>query len=225
MDSSFDQYLVATRFYDYDKPAVKAWADQVLEGVPGDPVEVAKALYLAARDDVSYNPYVFSDDPKTLSASHVLETRQSYCIPKAVLLGAAARYKGIPARLGLADVKNHLSSPRLIEWLRSDIFRMHGYIELYLNGQWVKATPAFNARLCRLMKVEPLAFDGVNDSIFQEYTDDGAQHMEYVNEHGEFADVPMDFILEGIQSAYPHLFDSDNQPRSVSGNMESELLK
>lgn len=223
MDVSLDQYLVATQFYDFDKASVQQWADRALQGVSNEPVEMAKALYLAARDDVSYNPYVFSDDPKTLSASHVLETRASYCIPKAVLLGAAARYKGIPSRLGLADVKNHLSSPRLIEWLRSDIFRMHGYMELYLNEQWVKATPAFNKRLCRLMKVEPLEFDGVNDSIFQAFTDDGSQHMEYVNEHGEFEDVPFDFIMTGIRSAYPHLFHEGSAAKPVSGNLESEL--
>ena len=223
MGGSLGQYLVATKFYDYDNPVVQQWADDVLTDVSDDPVEIAKALYLAARDEVSYNPYVFSDNPKTLSASHVLKTRESYCIPKAVLLGAAARYKGIPARLGLADVKNHLSSPRLIEWLRSDIFRMHGYIELYLNGRWVKATPAFNKRLCMLMKVEPLAFDGINDSIFQAFTDDGTQHMEYVNEHGEFEDVPFDFILDGIRSAYPHLFTDNAVAKSISGDLESEL--
>ncbi len=223
MSFSLDKYLVATAFYDYDKPEVQQWADSLLDGVGNDPVEIAKILYLAARDEVSYNPYVFSSAPSTFTASHVLKTKTSYCIPKAVLLGAVARYKGIPARLGLADVKNHLSSPRLIEWLRSDIFRMHGYIELYLNDRWVKATPAFNKRLCRLMKVEPLAFDGVNDSIFQAFTDDGAQHMEYVNEHGEFVDVPVDFILSGIRSAYPHLFDSNQKTASVLGDLESEL--
>ncbi|UZE96062.1 transglutaminase-like domain-containing protein [Alkalimarinus alittae] len=223
MADSLDQYLVTTPFYDFDKPSVQQWADQALAGVSNAPVDVAKALYLAARDDVSYNPYVFSTDPQSFSASHVLATRESYCIPKAVLLGAAARYKGIPARLGLADVKNHLSSPRLIEFLRSDIFRMHGYIELYLNGQWVKATPAFNKRLCLIMKVEPLAFDGINDSIFQAFTDDGAQHMEYVNEHGEFADVPYDFIMDGIRSAYPHLFDKKAGVMPISGDLASEV--
>lgn len=151
-----ENYLKPTEFFDYDKPEVKAWIDQQLEDVPNEPVEQVKALYLAVRDSVQYNPYVFQTNPRTLSASYALESRESYCIPKAVLLGAAARYIGIPSRLGLADVRNHLSSPKLIEWLRSDIFRMHGFIELYLNGQWVKATPAFNKQLCALMKVEPL---------------------------------------------------------------------
>lgn len=223
MNEALKEYLVVSPFFDYDKTSVQQWTDRVLEGVSNNPVEIVKALYLASRDEISYNPYVFSIDSKTFSASHILETKESYCIPKAVLLGAAARYKGIPSRLGLADVKNHLSSPRLIEWLRSDIFRMHGYIELYLNGQWVKATPTFNKRLCRLMKVEPLAFDGVNDAVFQAYTSDGAQHMEYINEHGEFADVPVDFIIKGINSAYPHLFEENASLSPVSGNLEAEL--
>ncbi|MBZ0335282.1 hypothetical protein MARI_28540 [Marinobacter sp. JH2] len=203
-------YLKPTPFFDYESPAVQAWLQQQLEGVPKDPTEQIKALYLAVRDGINYNPYVFSPDPETFSASYALSAGESYCIPKAVLLGAAARAIGIPSRLGLADVRNHLSSPKLIEWLQSDVFRMHGFIELYLNGQWVKATPAFNKKLCALMNVDVLEFDGVNDSIFQEYTESGAAHMEYINNHGVFDDVPHRFILEGIRAAYGHLFEEED---------------
>ncbi|MEP3562096.1 MAG: transglutaminase family protein [Marinobacter sp.] len=202
-------YLKPTPFFDYQSPAVQAWMQQQLEGVSDDPVEQIKALYLAVRDGISYNPYVFSPDPETFSASYALTVGESYCIPKAVLLGAAARAIGIPSRLGLADVRNHLSSPKLIEWLQSDVFRMHGFIELYLNGRWVKATPAFNKKLCALMNVDVLEFDGVNDSIFQEYTESGAAHMEYINNHGVFDDVPHRFILDGIMAAYGHLFEEE----------------
>ncbi|MBW7471644.1 transglutaminase-like domain-containing protein [Marinobacter sp. F4218] len=205
-----DAYLQPSAFFDYDQPELKAWIAAQLEGVPEHPVEQIKALYLAVRDGVSYNPYVFRTDPETFSASHALTSGESYCIPKAVLLGAAARAIGIPSRLGLADVRNHLSSPKLIEWLQSDIFRMHGFIELHLNGRWVKATPAFNRQLCELMNVEPLEFDGLHDSVFQEFTDSGEAHMEYVNDHGVFDDVPHNFIVSGIQDAYPHLFGQDS---------------
>lgn len=204
-----EQYLQATPFFDYDHPLVSDWTQRQLEGAPKDPVTRARILYLSVRDQVTYNPYVFSEDPATFSASHALQCEQTYCIPKAVLLGAAARSVGIPSRIGLADVKNHLSSERLIQWLRSDIFRMHGFIELYLEGQWVKATPAFNASLCEAMGVEPLAFDGRHDSVFQEYTSDGHAHMEYINDHGVFADLPHQFIVEGVRSAYGHLFGND----------------
>lgn len=217
-----NDYLSATPFFDFDQPVVRQWADDALTGVSDDPISIAKALYLSARDSIHYNPYTFSSNPKTLSASYILGTGESYCIPKAILLGAAARYKGIPSRLGLADVKNHLSSPKLIEWLRSDIFRMHGYIELFLNQRWVKATPAFNTKLCRLMGVEPLEFDGVQDSIFQEYTGGGQQHMEYINEYGTFAEVPFDFIDKNIRQAYPHLFAHNTE--NLSGrSLENEL--
>lgn len=217
--------LQPTKFFDYDKPELKAWIDKQLEGVARDPVEQIKALYLAVRDDIAYNPYVFSTNPETFSASYALGSGETYCIPKAVLLGAAARYLGIPSRLGLADVRNHLSSPKLIEWLQSDIFRMHGFIELYLNGRWVKATPAFNKQLCELMKVEPLAFDGINDSIFQEYTDSGDAHMEYVNDHGVFDDVPHAFIISGIRNAYPHLFteSGEESAATLTGSLEEDL--
>ncbi|WP_372982983.1 transglutaminase family protein [Marinobacter sediminum] len=218
-----DQYLQPTEFFDYENPKLKSWIAEQLQGVSDDPVEQVKALYLAVRDQVSYNPYVFRTDPNTFSASHALSSGESYCIPKAVLLGAAARSLGIPSRLGLADVRNHLSSPKLIEWLQSDIFRMHGFIELYLNGRWVKATPAFNRQLCELMRVAPLEFDGIHDSVFQEYTDAGQAHMEYVNDHGVFDDVPHAFIVTGIENAYPHLFGEEGAANTSQGSLQADI--
>lgn len=218
-----DQYLQPTPFFDYEHPQLKAWLADQLDGVPEDPIERIKVLYLVVRDGINYNPYVFRPEPATFSASYALASGESYCIPKAVLLGAAARAIGIPSRLGLADVRNHLSSPKLIEWLRSDIFRMHGFIELYLNGRWVKATPAFNRQLCELMGVAVLEFDGIEDSIFQEYTDAGQAHMEYVNDHGVFDDVPHRFIVDGIASAYPHLFGKGGSTPNREGSLQADL--
>ncbi|QSP95470.1 transglutaminase domain-containing protein [Marinobacter salinisoli] len=217
------RYLQPSEFFDYQHPAIGEWMATVLAGVPDDPVEQVKALYLAVRDGITYNPYVFSTDPTTLSASYALTSGETYCIPKAVLLGTAARSLGIPSRLGLADVRNHLSSPKLIEWLRSDIFCMHGFTELYLNDRWVKATPAFNRSLCALMRVEPLAFDGVRDSVFQEYTASGQAHMEYVRDHGVFEDVPHDFIVAGVQAAYPHLFEGKQVTQADGRDLVSEV--
>ncbi|MFE8069887.1 transglutaminase-like domain-containing protein [Marinobacteraceae bacterium S3BR75-40.1] len=218
-----DACLRPTYFFDYDQPDLRAWIEKQVIGVTDDPLEQIKALYLAVQDQVAYNPYVCRPEAETFRASHALLSGESYCIPKAVLLGAAARAIGVPSRLGLADVRNHLSSPRLIEWLQSDIFRMHGFIELYLNGRWVKATPAFNERLCRLIGVEPLEFDGLADSVFQPYTADGKAHMEYVFDHGVFDDVPHDYIVAGLRQAYGHLFEG-NEPRSdFRGSLEGEI--
>ena len=52
------------------------------------------------------------------------------------VLAAAARVLGVPARLGFADVRNHLTSPRLREMMNTDVFAYHGYTELLIDGRW-----------------------------------------------------------------------------------------
>lgn len=219
-----EDYLCATDFFDYQHSRVQAFIHTTLTDIADDPLLQIQALYLAVRDSIRYNPYVYREDPKTLSASFALTSQESYCIPKAVLLGASARAIGIPSRLGLSDVRNHLSSPQLIKHLQSDIFRMHGYIELFLNNRWVKATPAFNAQLCQLMNIAPLEFDGIHDSIFHAYTADGQQHMEYINDYGHFVDVPYRFITEQIRTHYPHLFEA-NSPLHTPHSLEADVTE
>jgi transglutaminase-like putative cysteine protease len=175
------------------------------------------------REAVRYNPYTFSRDPQTLRGSYALAAGESYCVPKATLLAGCARHCGIPARIGLADVRNHLSTPRLLELLKSDVFAMHGYTELFLDGRWVKATPAFNQQLCELFNVAALEFDGINDSVFHPFNRDGAQLMEYLLDHGQFTDVPETFFFEHLQKCYPHLF-SEQLPMLL-GDMQTDLSR
>jgi transglutaminase-like putative cysteine protease len=214
------EYLSPGRFIDSDHPAVVEFAEQH-RGASRDPRAQAISLYYAVREAVRYNPYTFSRDPNTLCGSYALATGESYCVPKATLLAGCARHCGIAARIGLADVRNHLSTPRLLALLRSDVFAMHGYTELFLDGRWVKATPAFNQQLCELFNVAPLEFDGIDDSVFHPFNRDGAQLMEYLVDHGQFADVPQAFFFEHLEKCYPHLF-GDQQP-VLLGDMHSEL--
>ena len=58
---------------------------------------------------------------------------------------------------------------QIVEKLGSDVLVPHGYIEIYLNNKWIKATPAFNKELCAILNIHPLEFDGETDSIFQEF--------------------------------------------------------
>ena len=217
-------YLSETEYFDFNHPDVQAYAQQVLQGET-NPVKQAVKLYYAVRDNIAYNPYVFSLDPNTLKASYCLQEKVSYCIPKAVLLGALARAVGIPSRLGLADIKNHIASPQLIEYLRSEIFVMHGLTELYLNGKWVKATPAFNLALCEKLDVAALEFDGENDSVFQEYNLDGSRHIEYVNDPGSFADVPLWLLQKSVTEAYPHLLEKVSPDNVENNNMSTHSLE
>ena len=216
------EYLRPSRFIDSDHPAVVEFAEKH-RGSSANLRDQAVSLYYAVREAIRYNPYTFSRAPGSLSASFALAAGESYCVPKATLLAACARHCGIPARIGLADVRNHLSTPRLIALLKSDVFAMHGYTELYLNDRWVKATPAFNQQLCELFNVAPLEFDGINDSVFHPFNRDGEQLMEYLVDHGQFVDVPEAFFFEHLQKCYPHLF-SDELPLLL-GDMQSDLSR
>ena len=212
-------YLRPGRFIDSDHPRVIEFAERY-RGASREPRSQVVALYLAVRDEIRYNPYAFSLDAQTLKASHALLAGESYCVPKAILLAACARNCGIPARIGLADVRNHLSTPRLLELLRSEVFAMHGYTELYLDGRWVKATPAFNEALCRVFKVAPLAFDGTCDSVFHPYNEQGERYMEYLQDHGQFEDLPEQLFFGHLRHCYPHLFEPGAQ--RPSGDMQRE---
>jgi transglutaminase-like putative cysteine protease len=166
-----------------------------------------------------FDPYVDFGLPESFQASAVVSAGRGFCIGKASVLAACARVIGVPARLGFADVRNHLTSPRLRELMQTDMFRWHGYTDLYLAGKWVKATPAFNASLCDRVGVRPLDFDGRADSLFHAFDRAGRRHMEYVLDRGRFADVPFEHITADFKVYYPHLMGA---PQS-DGDFASEV--
>jgi transglutaminase-like putative cysteine protease len=204
VDEDVSRYLVPTPFIDCDSQQIVEYAHSVTRRTDS-PVDNAISLYNAVRDDVRYDPYHLRLDLAHLKASYTLQVRRGYCVAKAVLLAAVSRAVGIPSRLGFADVRNHLTTPHLKMLMGTDIFVYHGYTELFLNDRWVKATPAFNRSLCERFNVKPLAFDGVNDSVFQAYDVLGNRHLEYVRDHGAYADVPLGDIVESFKQHYPHL--------------------
>ncbi len=198
--------LAPTRFIDSDHPAVRAFARQAVADA-GSARERAVRLFYAVRDGIRYDPYAFDLDPETYRASVTLERGRSFCVPKAILLAAAARAVGIPGRLAFADVRNHLATERLLAMMRTDVFAFHGMTELRLGGRWVKATPAFNIELCERFGVRPLEFDGVEDAILHPFDRAGKQHMEYVRDRGSFDDLPLAELAAVTRETYPHLFD------------------
>jgi transglutaminase-like putative cysteine protease len=199
-----NEYLAPAPFVDSAHPAVIAFAKKFAQG--NSTKARAIALYYAVRDEIRYNPFLDFSDAEVFRASSVLERGVGFCIGKAALLAAAARAAGVPARVGFADVKNHLTTPKLAETMGSDLFIYHGYADLQIEGRWVKATPAFNLVLCKRFRVKPLEFDGVNDSIFHAFDEDERRHMEYLRDRGRFADVPTAEIQQAFREAYPKLF-------------------
>jgi transglutaminase-like putative cysteine protease len=205
------EHLAPTAFIDSDHPAVREFA-RCAVGDASDESERIRRLFVAVRDGLRYDPYTASDDPTDYVASNVVMRTSAYCIPKSVLLAAGARSIGIPARLGFADVRNHLQSDRLRELMGgSDVFAYHGYAELNVGGSWRKATSAFNASLCARFGVPPLEFDGSTDAVLHPFTGDGERHMEYVRERGSFTDLPLDEIVREFTSTYPALMSASRQ--------------
>ncbi|MCL4313543.1 MAG: transglutaminase family protein [Actinobacteria bacterium] len=200
-DTSMEEYLRPTWFIDYDTPAVADHAREVI-GESTDKREIAVRLFYDVRDGIRYNPYTITARPDDYRASSVLERKVAYCIPKAVLLTALARYAGIPTRLGFADVRNHLTTEKLLARIGTDLFVFHGYVEMWLEGIWVKATPAFNIELCERFGVRPLDFDGYHDAMLHPYSVDGRLHMEYVAQRGTYADLPLEEIVETFAQVY-----------------------
>lgn len=194
-------YLQPGEFIDSGHPAVVAFAREHASGATER--ERAVSLYYAVRDGIRYSPFLEFMAVETYRASSVLARGVGFCVGKSALYAACARSIGVPARIGFADVKNHLTTPLLRERMGSDVFIYHGFAELLLESQWVKATPVFNQELCRRFRVKPLEFDGRADSIFHPFDEDDRRHMEYVNFRGTFADVPVEQIMRDFREYYP----------------------
>lgn len=196
------KYLSATEIIDSDSKIIIDYAMSVIKDADDDPISRAINLYYSVRDGIWYDPYLPFYRPEHYRASHVLKRGRAFCIGKAGLLCALGRACGIPSRLGFADVHNHLATRQLIDYLGSNIFSFHGFMEFYLEGKWVKATPAFNKELCRKARVTPLEFNGREDSIFQPYNEEKKLFMEYITDHGTYADIPVDQIVEAWKATY-----------------------
>jgi transglutaminase-like putative cysteine protease len=223
-DQPTPAHLQATALIDSDAPAVQTFATLHAQG--SDDRERAAALYLAVRDGFRYDPYRIDLRPDGMRASSVLSLGHGWCVPKAALLTAVCRAAGIPARMGFADVRNHLSTERMRETMKTDMFIWHGYTDIWLNGQWWKATPAFNIELCERFGLLPLEFDGRADSIYHPFDKSGQRHMEYVNQRGSFDDMPLAQIVADFRAVYGDWMavpDGSLQTASFDRDVEKEI--
>lgn len=201
-------WLTPTWFIDSDSPTVGAFARDAVAGASDD-TERAVALFHAVRDGIRYDPYGISYEREAFRASSVVDAPANWCVPKSVLLTASARQLGIPARLGFADVRNHLTSEKLSAKMGTDLFAWHGFSELLLpdperpgERRWFKLSTAFNIELCERFGVKPLEFDGTDDALMHPYDQAGNRHMEYVRQRGSFDDLPYDEILHDFGEIY-----------------------
>ena len=218
-----DEFLAPAACIDADHPAVIAFARECV-GDLRDPREKAVALYYAVRDRIRYDPYQIDLSDDGLKASTTLLAGRGWCVPKAALLAAACRVVGVPARVGFADVKNHLSTERLRQSMQTDVFHWHGYTSILLDGQWRKATPAFNIELCEKFALKALEFDGREDSIYHPFDLNGNRHMEYLKLRGEMADVPAALLRSEFEQLYPQMQRLDRDA-DFAADVDAEIAR
>ncbi len=196
------EFLENTRFFDCETEALRRFAEK---SVSGEMTDVGRAvkLFYAVRDGWRYDPFAMRLTPDIYIASNMLRAKGAFCVPKANLLVAAARAVGIPTAIGLSDVVNHLTTEKLKQRLGVNYFMHHGYAVMYLQGQWVKAAPAFNIELCTRFGVRPTEFDGRSDALFQEFDTSDRRHMEYVKDHGTWSEFPFEKVMTDFRGIYP----------------------
>lgn len=167
--------------------------------------ELAIAAYQYVRDEWYYSPLRLSLIPAEWQVDFLVTRTKGHCIDKSIILITLLKALGLQARLGLAKVRNHIAAERIVEFLGTDVLVPHGYVEIFLNEKWVKATPAFNKSLCEKLNVDVLDFNGEEDSIFQKFGINGTQFMEYIEDYGSFETVPVAYIEELLHHYYPIL--------------------
>jgi len=196
-----EKYLKPTFTIDSDSKPIREKISELTQDQE-DIISKAKSLFYFVRDQIKFTMYVQIDPEEHYKASTTLQKGEGYCVQKAVLLTALARASGIPARLGFADFINHRLAQKYLELQGTNLTVYDGFAELYLNGRWIKATPAYDLDMCNKYRFIPVDFDGEHDATFHQLDQDGKPHVEYVRFHGSFQDLPHTEIINATKKAY-----------------------
>ncbi|OLS27029.1 MAG: hypothetical protein HeimC3_04960 [Candidatus Heimdallarchaeota archaeon LC_3] len=199
-----DQFLRSTTFVDSESEIVQNLSRYFMKKYHNK-IDLSIAYFYYVRDSIKYSITIDTNSIDIFKASTCLNSRKSFCIPKASALSALSRASGIPARLHFVDLKNRRIPDHLFKALGSDMFYYHCYAELFLNDKWIKATPSFDLHTCLRHNLPPVEFNGVDDGLFASHDADGNPYCEYVNDRGIYVDVPVETVLKGLNKYYGHL--------------------
>jgi transglutaminase-like putative cysteine protease len=197
-----NNYLKPTYYLDCNHPVIQKTINQVTAGCQ-DEIEVMQKLFLFVRDQIPYNMYAVSGNPLYYRSSKVLEMGTGYCMQKAILFTSLGRAAGIPSRLVLAAIRNHLTPPEVVELLGGNIFFPHAYSQFFLAGRWINIAATYDKPLSERMGTAVLEFNGHDDTLLPETDLAGRRFIEYMENFGTFDDLPWQLITEKMPHYYP----------------------
>lgn len=220
-------YLHSTYFVDMQSPLIIAKAHELTHEIPPhDSIQKAIKVFYYVRDSLPY--WVGSPkelmDRANLRASAVLTKQKGYCIQKSSLFVALLRALQIPARFHFVDIINYLTPQNYIDRIGRNLMIYHGYGEVWLNGKWIEANVAFDKALCERKHYPISEFDGIHPALFAHTNADGDKFVDYIKDHGTFADIPYrkiigTWLLEyGIKGQIHRLKHKTGKPSSELPN-------
>ncbi len=193
--------LQPTYYLDWGHPGI----GKALKDITGDcrnQAEALKKIFLFVRDQIPYNMYAVSGNPVYYKASKILEMGNGYCLQKAILFTALGRAAGIPSRLVLVAIRNHLTPPDVVEILGGNVFFPHAYSQFYIEGRWVNVAATYDRPLCERIGAAVPEFDGHRDTLLPATDLAGRKFIEYIDYYGVFDDVPWQLIVEKLPEYY-----------------------
>lgn len=195
MNDDLKQFLLPAPGIQSDSPRIVGLAAEITANAQGDQ-QRAQALFLWVRDRVAYSMVSPFWDMEHYLAESTLDRGYGYCVQKSALLTTLARAAGIPARMCFADIDNLAIAPQVVEMMGGHTFTYHSYTQWFLDGQWRKATPAFDAALCREHGLPAVEFRPEADLLLPERTLDGRPYIVYRVDHGWRLGVPLEEIMQ-----------------------------
>jgi transglutaminase-like putative cysteine protease len=201
MSRDMQRFLHPSSGIQSDHPEILALAQSTASGA-ADQVEAAARLFVFTRDTVAYSPHSPFYRLEHYLALNTLERGRGYCVQKAVLLCTLARALGIPARLGFAHIRNLLLPEGFLRMLGNDIMCHHCFTELFLEGRWLKQTPAFDAKLSQERGWRVVEFNPQGDALLPETDLKGRPHIVYQEDLGWREGVPLQEILQSWRDHY-----------------------
>jgi transglutaminase-like putative cysteine protease len=165
----------------------------------------ARALFFFVRDGIRYD-FRAAMVEDHYRASYILERGKGFCVQKAILFCAMARNAGIPAALHFWDIRDHSLSRRTATFLKTRILYHHGIVDLWIGGRWIGIDASLDIGLIQRHGLDSVEFFPDRDCLMPGQTNSGKRHIDYINDHGRYADVTFSQIRSRLIAGYPHLF-------------------